>query len=42
MDSGGKFIPPDAHLLVQRELLEMVPKGIKNALNFVSQNLRGL
>lgn len=40
--SSGKFIPPDAHLLVQRELLGMVLKGIENALNFVSQNLRGL
>lgn len=41
-NNGGKFIPPDADHLVQRELLQMVPKGIQNTLNFVSQNLRGL
>lgn len=41
-NSGGKFMPTDADHLVQRELLEMVPRGIENALNFVSQNLRGL
>lgn len=41
-NNGGKFTPPDADHRGQRQLLEMVPKGIENTLNFVSENLRGL